>query len=182
MQNQISSSASCTPIGQPGTLNRRVALQQSEAFLIFEMSGKPAKSAAAPKAKAAAPPAAPAKAAPAKAAAKAAPAKAAAAPAKAAKAAGAAKAARVGTRSRAVRIHHKVHFYKPKTLKLARAPKYARVLPKARVTKFDKYAIVKRCANSPRRHASQRCSRLATLTMPASPLQPIDDGERDEED
>lgn len=106
------------------------------------MSGKPAKTAAKPAAKAAAPPKAPA----------AAPAKAAAAPSKAvkaagvAKAAGAAKAARVGTRTRAVRIHHKVHFYKPKTLALARSPKYARVLPKARTTKFDSYAIIKRYA------------------------------------
>ena len=146
------------------------------------MSGKPAKSAAAPKAKAAAPPAAPAKAAPSKAAAKAAPAKAAAAPAKTAKAAGAAKAARVGTRSRAVRIHHKVHFYKPKTLKLARAPKYARVLPTARVTKFDKYAIVKRCAIDG--GAAHRCTASDWRPVPC-PLclsQPIDDGERDEED
>ena len=146
---------------------RRVAGQPSDPFVRIKMSGKPAKSAAAPKAKAAAPPAAPAKAAPAKAA----PAKAAAAPAKTAKAAGAAKAARVGTRTRAVRIHHKVHFYKPKTLKLARAPKYARVLPKSRVTKFDKYAIVKRCAIINDDDARLRpCGRLATCAVPASPF------------
>ena len=109
------------------------------------MSGKAARTAAKPEAKAAAPPKAPAaaKAAPAKSgpkpAAKGVPAKAAAGTA-----AVAAKAARVGTRTRAVRIHHKVHFYKPKTLKLARSPKYARVLPSSRATKFDNYAIIKR--------------------------------------
>ena len=42
------------------------------------------------------------------------------------KAANAAKAARMGTRSKsAVTVRTKVHFYKPKTLKLARAPKYS---------------------------------------------------------
>jgi hypothetical protein len=59
-------------------------------------------------------------------------------------AAKAAKAARVGTRTKAVRIHHKTHFYKPKTLKLDRKPKYARALPTSRATKFDKYTIVKK--------------------------------------
>jgi hypothetical protein len=145
------------------------------------MSGKAAKTAAKPAAKAAAPPAAPAKAAaaPAKgAAAKAAPAKGAAA-AGTAKAAGAAKAARVGTRTRAVRIHHKVHFYKPKTLKLARAPKYARVLPKSRVTKFDSYAIVKRCVCATG-CSLRRCApgaRWLAYTLPPPPYltQPLDD-------
>jgi hypothetical protein len=95
-------------------------------------AAKPAATAAKPAAAAAAPPKAPAKG---------------AAAASTATAAKAAKAARVGTRSKSVRIHYKTHFYKPKTLKLDRKPKYARALPTSRATKFDKYIIVKRCVH-----------------------------------
>ena len=52
------------------------------------------------------------------------------------KAASAAKSARVGARTKSVRVHNKVHFYKPKTLIKARAPKYTRSLPQRR--KMDK--------------------------------------------
>lgn len=61
----------------------------------------------------------------------------------AAKAVKAAKAARVGVRTSKARVHTKTHFYRPKTKVLARDPKYARNLPSARATKFDKYAIIK---------------------------------------
>jgi large subunit ribosomal protein L23Ae len=36
-----------------------------------------------------------------------------------------------------------VHFYRPKTLKLARKPRYERALPASAVSKMDKYAIIK---------------------------------------
>mmetsp|Transcript_47526 Transcript_47526/g.114090 ORF Transcript_47526/g.114090 Transcript_47526/m.114090 type:complete len:140 (+) Transcript_47526:37-456(+) len=59
------------------------------------------------------------------------------------KAAKAAKAARMGSRSKSsVTVRTKVHFYKPKTLKLARAPKYSARSAKRR-TKMDKYRILK---------------------------------------
>jgi large subunit ribosomal protein L23Ae len=65
----------------------------------------------------------------------------------AAKAQGAAKATRVGTRVVAKKFHTKVHFYKPKTLKLARNPSYLRSLPKAskELNKglADKFSIIK---------------------------------------
>lgn len=36
-----------------------------------------------------------------------------------------------------------VHFYKPKTLKLSRRPRYERSLPASAVSKMDKYAVIK---------------------------------------
>jgi len=55
----------------------------------------------------------------------------------------AAKSARMGTRSKsAIRVRTKVHFYKPKTLKLARKPMYSARSAKRR-TKMDKYRILK---------------------------------------
>lgn len=57
------------------------------------------------------------------------------------KAAAAAKSARIGARKANVKVHTKVHFYKPKTLELARNPKYARSLPRA-VAKKDKFRCV----------------------------------------
>ncbi|TYZ63175.1 hypothetical protein PybrP1_004824 [[Pythium] brassicae (nom. inval.)] len=47
-----------------------------------------------------------------------------------------------GSHGKAVKVRTKVHFYKPKTLKLARAPKYARKAVPTR-TKLDKYRIIK---------------------------------------
>lgn len=47
-----------------------------------------------------------------------------------------------GSHGKVVRVHNKVHFYKPKTLQLARAPKYARKSMPSR-NKLDKYRIVK---------------------------------------
>lgn len=47
-----------------------------------------------------------------------------------------------GSHGKAIKIRTKVHFYKPKTLKLARAPKYARKAVPTR-TKLDKYRIIK---------------------------------------
>lgn len=47
-----------------------------------------------------------------------------------------------GAHGKAIKIRTKVHFYKPKTLKLARAPKYARKSVPTR-TKLDKYRIIK---------------------------------------
>lgn len=47
-----------------------------------------------------------------------------------------------GSHGKVVRVHNKVHFYKPKTLTLARAPKYARKAMPSR-NKLDKYRIVK---------------------------------------
>ncbi|DBA02306.1 TPA: hypothetical protein N0F65_006181 [Lagenidium giganteum] len=47
-----------------------------------------------------------------------------------------------GSHGKAVKIRTKVHFYKPKTLKLARAPKYARKAVPSR-NKMDKYRIIK---------------------------------------
>jgi large subunit ribosomal protein L23Ae len=58
------------------------------------------------------------------------------------KATAAAKAARIGSRKANVKVHYKVHFYKPKTLKLARKPAYARNLPRA-VAKKDKFRCVR---------------------------------------
>ncbi len=59
------------------------------------------------------------------------------------KATGAAKAARVGTRKSQTRIHYKPHFYRPRTLELARKPVYPRNLPVFRGTKFDSYRIIR---------------------------------------
>lgn len=47
-----------------------------------------------------------------------------------------------GSHGKAVKIRTKVHFYKPKTLKLARTPKYERKSVPTR-TKLDKYRIIK---------------------------------------
>jgi large subunit ribosomal protein L23Ae len=66
-----------------------------------------------------------------------------------AKAAGAAKAARVGGSTKTARVHQKVHFYRPKTLELPRAPKYKRSLKASvkgkdnAVQKVDNYRIVR---------------------------------------
>ena len=54
------------------------------------------------------------------------------------KAAAAAKSARIGARKANVKVHYKVHFYRPKTLELARKPTYPRSLPRA-VAKKDKF-------------------------------------------
>lgn len=66
-------------------------------------------------------------------------------PAKTAAGKGAAKVAKKalkGSHGKAVKIRTKVHFYKPTTLKLARAPRYARKAIPTR-TKLDKYRIIK---------------------------------------
>lgn len=47
-----------------------------------------------------------------------------------------------GSHGKAVKVRTKVHFYKPKTLELARAPKYARKAAPSR-NKLDKYRIIK---------------------------------------
>lgn len=60
-----------------------------------------------------------------------------------AKAAKAAKGARVGATVKKTKVHYKPHFYRPKTLVLARDPKYKRSLPAARVSKFDKYQVIR---------------------------------------
>eukprot|EP00353_Schmidingerella_taraikaensis_P007950 CAMPEP_0185579168 /NCGR_PEP_ID=MMETSP0434-20130131/13826_1 /TAXON_ID=626734 ORGANISM="Favella taraikaensis, Strain Fe Narragansett Bay" /NCGR_SAMPLE_ID=MMETSP0434 /ASSEMBLY_ACC=CAM_ASM_000379 /LENGTH=149 /DNA_ID=CAMNT_0028197139 /DNA_START=23 /DNA_END=472 /DNA_ORIENTATION=+ len=58
------------------------------------------------------------------------------------KAATTAKKIRMGSHNKAVAIRKKVHFYRPKTLELARKPRYER---KATVSlpKMDKYRILK---------------------------------------
>jgi len=43
---------------------------------------------------------------------------------------------------RTTRVHTKVHFYRPKTLQLARKPAYTRALPRA-VPKKGKYSVIK---------------------------------------
>jgi len=59
------------------------------------------------------------------------------------KAGKAAKAAKMGVRSKSsVKVRTKVHFYKPKTLKLNRKPMYSARSAKRR-TKMDKYRILK---------------------------------------
>jgi large subunit ribosomal protein L23Ae len=60
----------------------------------------------------------------------------------AAKANAAAKKVLKGDGVKAKKMHTKVHFFKPKTLKLARAPKYTRKTP-TEVPKFDKHRIIK---------------------------------------
>ena len=58
------------------------------------------------------------------------------------KAAKAAKAARMGTRAKSsVTVRTKVHFYKPKTLKLARAPKYSARSAKRRTKMVRSYSF-----------------------------------------
>ena len=58
------------------------------------------------------------------------------------KAAAAAKQIKKGAGSKDVKKRMKVHFYKPKTLKLAREPKYKnKSVPK--VAKMDKYRVIK---------------------------------------
>lgn len=47
-----------------------------------------------------------------------------------------------GNHGKAVKVRTKVHFYKPKTLKLARAPRYQRKSLPSR-NKLDKYRIIK---------------------------------------
>ncbi|TMW64892.1 hypothetical protein Poli38472_009059 [Pythium oligandrum] len=47
-----------------------------------------------------------------------------------------------GSHGKVVQVRNKVHFYKPTTLKLARAPKYARKSAPSR-NKLDKYRIIK---------------------------------------
>jgi len=62
------------------------------------------------------------------------------------KAVKAAKGARVGVQKKNVRVRTKVHFYRPKTQKLARDPRYKRSLPSARgadAGKMDKFAVIK---------------------------------------
>ncbi len=58
------------------------------------------------------------------------------------KAAAVSKALKKGISKKGTRIHTRVHFYKPKTLSLARKPKYQ---PKSTPTKsgLDKYSIIK---------------------------------------
>lgn len=104
-------------------------------------SAAPAASKAAPK-KAPAAAAAPAKAsAPQPAAAKKAPVQ--KPSAKSSKAAAAAKAVKKGVnQSRSVKVRTSVHFYRPKTLRLQRNPKYKRRALDGR-NKLDKYAIIK---------------------------------------
>lgn len=58
------------------------------------------------------------------------------------KAAAAATQIKKGAGTKETKVRTKVHFYKPKTLKLARAPKY----PKKAVptlVKLDKYRVIK---------------------------------------
>ena len=58
------------------------------------------------------------------------------------KAAAAATQIKKGAGKKVTKVHTKVHFYKPKTLKLARKPQYpARAVPK--MSKFDKYRVIK---------------------------------------
>ncbi|MCS4558896.1 hypothetical protein L9G74_20985, partial [Shewanella sp. C32] len=47
-----------------------------------------------------------------------------------------------GSHGKVLKIRTKVHFYKPKTLQLARAPLYARKAVPSR-NKLDKYRIIK---------------------------------------
>ena len=54
----------------------------------------------------------------------------------------AAKDARLGVSKKRVKAHTKPHFYKPKTLKLAREPKYRRALPPA-FKKTDEFRIIR---------------------------------------
>jgi large subunit ribosomal protein L23Ae len=58
------------------------------------------------------------------------------------KAKAASKATLKGNATKAKKVHTKVHFFKPKTLKLARNPKYVRTAP-AEIPKFDKHRIIK---------------------------------------
>ena len=56
------------------------------------------------------------------------------------------KKIRLGTHGKTVKIRTKTHFYKPKTLKLARTPKYERKsssMVTDKLVKFDKFAIIK---------------------------------------
>jgi large subunit ribosomal protein L23Ae len=59
------------------------------------------------------------------------------------KATSAAKSARVGVRKSKTRVHLKPHFYRPRTLQLARKPEYPRSLPVFRGTKFDSYRVIR---------------------------------------
>ncbi|CAM9320795.1 unnamed protein product, partial [Phaeothamnion confervicola] len=54
----------------------------------------------------------------------------------------AAKTLRKGSGKKVTKVRTKVHFYKPKTLKLARKPKYARKAAPA-LSKMDKYRTIK---------------------------------------
>jgi len=54
----------------------------------------------------------------------------------------AAKDVRLGVSKKAVKVHTKPHFYKPKTLKLARVPKYLRALPAA-FKKNDEFRVIR---------------------------------------
>ena len=59
-----------------------------------------------------------------------------------AKAAAAAAQIKKGAGVKKTRVHTKTHFYKPKTLKLARNPKYpSRAVPS--MNKMDKYRVIK---------------------------------------
>ena len=59
-----------------------------------------------------------------------------------AKAKAAAKATRTGTFKNGARVRNKVQFYKPKTLKLARAPKYTKKF-QAKTNVMDKYRVIR---------------------------------------
>jgi large subunit ribosomal protein L23Ae len=58
------------------------------------------------------------------------------------KAAAAATQIKKGAGKMGTKVHTKVHFYKPKTLKLDRKPAYpSKAVP--RMSKFDKYRVIK---------------------------------------
>jgi large subunit ribosomal protein L23Ae len=58
------------------------------------------------------------------------------------KAVAAAKEARVGAVANKARVFTKTHFYRPKTLTLARKPKYVRAVPRA-TEKRNKYSVIR---------------------------------------
>ena len=84
------------------------------------------------------------------------------------KAVKAAKAARTGVSTGKVRVRSKVHFYRPKTLVLARDPKYTRSLPSARGNKFDAYQIIKAVSSNYSWHLQYW---LYYYIVPSTPLQ-----------
>lgn len=61
------------------------------------------------------------------------------------KATAALKAARIGTRTKTVKVHHKTHFYKPKTATVERKPRYLRSLPATRLVKglADHFRVIR---------------------------------------
>ncbi|KAA0148172.1 hypothetical protein FNF27_03172 [Cafeteria roenbergensis] len=48
-----------------------------------------------------------------------------------------------GRHGKTVKVHNKPHFYKPKTLKLSRRPRYERALPASGVALLDKFSIIR---------------------------------------